>query len=80
MLASLPDVRGRDAATDQAKEAVRAGLTNVGVLNSGEYSSLHPGYYVVFSGIYDSRSAAENAQQKAESKGYEDAYAAEVAR
>jgi hypothetical protein len=32
----------------------------VGVIDSGEFSSLHPGYYVVFSGIYaDQRDALD---------------------
>ena len=33
-------------------------LPEVGVIDSGEFSSLHPGYYVVFSGIYADQRAA----------------------
>ena len=33
-------------------------LPEVGVIDSGEFSSLHPGYYVVFSGIYPDQRAA----------------------
>ena len=80
VLASLPDVRGRAAARAKATQAAKAGLTQVGVLDSDEYSSLHPGYYVVFAGIYDTRDQAENAQDAAASRGFDDAYAAEVAR
>ena len=35
-----------------ASSAARSGLPQVGVLDSSDFSSLHPGYYVVFSGIY----------------------------
>ena len=45
-----------------ARSASRAGLPQVGVLDSSRYSSLHPGYSVVFSGIYDSRDQADRAQ------------------
>ena len=80
VLASLPDVDGRAAATSKAKAASKAGLREVGVLDSDEYASLHPGYYVVFSGIYSTRSEAERAIEGARSSGYADAYAAEVAQ
>ena len=33
-------------------------IPEVGVIDSGEFSSLHPGYYVVFSGIYDDQRSA----------------------
>ena len=35
--------------------------TSVGVLHSDDFSSLRPGYWVVFSGQYDSQSAARDA-------------------
>ena len=41
-----------------AQEALRSGLPEVGVLDSGEFASLHPGYYVVFSGIYEDQRGA----------------------
>ena len=60
VIASLPTTGGRAQAVRKAQEALRSDLPEVGVLDSGEYSSLHPGYYVVFSGIYpDQRAALE---------------------
>ncbi|MGH3104804.1 MAG: hypothetical protein ACRDN6_11990 [Gaiellaceae bacterium] len=79
VLASVP-TGGRPAATRKAKEASDAGLQRVGILNSSRYPSLHPGYLVVFSGVYASRAEAERAIETARASGYNDAYAAEVAR
>jgi eukaryotic-like serine/threonine-protein kinase len=55
VIASLPASAGRAQALRKAREALRNGLQEVGVLDSGEFSSLHPGYYVVFSGIYENQ-------------------------
>jgi len=79
VLASVPD-GGQTAATRKAKDASAAGLPEVGVLSSSEYSSLHPGYLVVFTGVYATRDEAEAAIENARAKGYNDAYAAQVAR
>jgi hypothetical protein len=57
-LASLPQTRGRAAAVTRARTARSKGLTQVGVLDSSRYASLHPGYWVVFSGIYASEAEA----------------------
>jgi hypothetical protein len=54
VLASVPQSSGRAGAVSVARKALSAGLTDVGVINSDEFSSLHPGYFVVFSGIYNS--------------------------
>jgi hypothetical protein len=78
VLASLPTSAGRPAAVTKASEALRAGVPDVGVLDSSKYSSLHPGYYVVFSGIYPSIGDAQDAVSKAAEAGYENAYARRV--
>jgi hypothetical protein len=78
VLESPPAAQGRAAATTKAREASQAGLTEVGVLRSDEYSSLHPGYLVVFSGIYDSRAQAEQGASQARNRGYDGAYAREI--
>lgn len=78
VLASLPTSAGRPAAVTKAREALRAGLPEVGVLDSSKYSSLHPGYYVVFSGIHSSIGEAQDAVSKASQSGYENAYARRV--
>ncbi|MDX6399154.1 MAG: hypothetical protein QOJ43_2562, partial [Gaiellaceae bacterium] len=67
VLVSLPQANGRDAAAAKAAEARRGGLRRVGVLNSSKYASLHPGYYVVFTGIFDSEPEAASALQRARS-------------
>jgi hypothetical protein len=79
VIASIP-ARGTGLAdaTAKAKEARTRGL-NAGVLESGTFASLHPGYYVVFAGIYGSLEEAQRAARAATSK-YPNAYAREVAR
>jgi cell division septation protein DedD len=78
VIASIPARgSGLSDATAKAKEARRRGL-RAGVLESGKFASLHPGYYVVFAGIYGSLEEAERAARAATSK-YPNAYAREVA-
>jgi len=57
-LASLPQTGGRPAALARARAARAKGLTAVGLLDSSRYASLHPGYWMVFSGIYASEAEA----------------------
>jgi len=65
VLLSLPQANGRDAAAAQAKKARDGGLRRVGILDSSRYASLHPGYYVVFQGVYDDEAEASSALQRA---------------
>lgn len=46
-------------AEDWAARAREAGFTNVRILNSSDYGSLHPGYWCAYLGPYSSESAAE---------------------
>ena len=71
----MPTSSGRAQAVRLAKAALHAGLKDVGVLDSSRYSSLHPGYYVVFSGIFKSQAAAQDTLSTARSNGYPSAYA-----
>jgi hypothetical protein len=80
VLESIPSSGGRTLALERARAASRAGLPQVGVLDSRRYSSLHPGYYVVFSGIYSSRPQADRARAAALAKGFGAAYAREITR
>src|SRR5713226_2088638 len=81
VLESIPaSPNGRALALDRARAASKAGLPQVGVLDSSRYSSLHPGYYVVFSGIYDSRGQADRAQAAANAKGFSAAYVRQITR
>ena len=58
VVVSVPKIDGRDAAVARAEQALRRGLDRVGVLDSSRYASLHPGYWVVFAGIYPSQPEA----------------------
>ena len=60
-VASLPQTGGRAPALARARTARAKGLTAVGVLDSSRYASLHPGYWIVFSGIYASEAEATSA-------------------
>jgi hypothetical protein len=80
VLESIPASSGKSFALERARSASRAGLPQVGVIDSGQYSSLHPGYYVVFSGIYASKSQADSAAQAAGGKGFTSAYSRQITR
>jgi hypothetical protein len=80
VLESIPTSSGRGLALARARAASRAGLPQVGVLDSGRYSSLHPGYFVVFSGIYGSQAQADAAQSAAAAKGFRLAYSRQITR
>jgi hypothetical protein len=75
VLNSVPTSGGKAQAARLAKAALKAGLTSVGVLDSSRYSSLHPGYYVVFSGVFNSLAEAQPTLATARSSGYPTAYA-----
>ena len=65
VLLSLPQANGRSAAAGKATEARTGGLRRVGILNSSRYASLHPGYYVVFTGVFETEAEAASALQRA---------------
>jgi hypothetical protein len=65
VLLSLPQANGRAAAAAKAAEARRGGLRRVGILDSSRYASLHPDYYVVFTGVFDSEVEAASALPRA---------------
>lgn len=67
VLLSLPKANGLAAAEQKAKEARQGGLRRVGILDSSRYASLHPGYYVVFQGVYTDEPEASSALQRARS-------------
>jgi hypothetical protein len=50
------------------------------VLVSSQYSSLHPGYFVIFSGIYATPAEASTGLAAAHAKGFPDAYQTRVTR
>jgi hypothetical protein len=80
VLESIPASSGRAAAVARARQAKQRGVKDVGVLVSSQYSSLHPGYFVVFSGIYASQAQASAALPAVHGRGYPDAYQTRVTR
>jgi len=79
VIESLPSGGGGQAAAlRKARAAAAAGLPQVGVLDSGRFSSLHPGYAVVFSGVYTTFAKAQNAADAAAAKGFRSAYARQI--
>lgn len=65
VLGSLPQTGGRPAALARTRAARAKGLPQVGILDSSRYASLHPGYWVVFSGVYASEAEATSALEAA---------------
>ena len=78
VLKSVPTGNGRSQAEAAADKARTNGLSQVGILNSSDFSSLNPGYYVTFTGIYDTESQASAALPNARSKGFPTAYVRDV--
>jgi hypothetical protein len=74
VLDSVPSSNGKAGPLAQARQARELGLKDVGVLDSAQFSSLHPGYYVVFVGIYDTQAEAQSAIIDAHQKGYRGPY------
>jgi hypothetical protein len=65
LLGSFPQTGGRTEANATARRARARGLRQVGILDSSQYASLHPGYWVVFSGVYGSEAEATSALERA---------------
>jgi len=78
VLASLPTANGRAFALAQARAAEHSGLQDVGIIDSSQYASLHPGYYVLFSGVYTSFDDANTAATTAQSRGFRRAYSRRI--
>jgi hypothetical protein len=74
VLKSVPKSEGRSQADAAAQRARSNGLTQVGVLDSSQYSSLNPGYWVTFTGVYDTQMQAQSGLSNARTKGFPTAY------
>lgn len=68
-----------ESITAKKTQAEAKGFSNAGVLNSDDYFTLNPGYWVLFLGAYDTKSEAQAAQAEARAAGYSDAYVRRVA-
>jgi hypothetical protein len=64
-LASLPQTEGRRAALVRVRKARKRGLSPVGIIDSSQYASLHPGYWLVFTGVFSTEAEATSALQPA---------------
>jgi hypothetical protein len=80
VLESLPASNGRAFALAQARAALRSGVPSVGILDSSQFSSLHTGYYVLFSGVYRSFDDASTAATGVQSHGFPRAYPRRITR
>jgi hypothetical protein len=80
VLVSYPTQGGRKTALATATRAAKARLPEVGVLDSGRFASLHPGYFVVFAGIYGSKGRADAALRTARASGFAGAYSRQITR
>jgi hypothetical protein len=80
VLASVPKDNGRATAVEVAKRALSQGLPSVGILDSKDFAGLHPGYFVVFSGVYSSDAEASRHLSAATAAGFSAAYARQVTR
>lgn len=79
VLTEAPAPHGRKGALAFARQAARDGLPQVGVLDSSAFGTLHPGYYVVFSGVYGAGGDAQAALETARARGFGGAYVTRVA-
>ena len=57
----LASTTSESSADSKAENFISDGISGVGVLKSDDFSSLKPGYWVVFSGEYDSQAQARDA-------------------
>jgi len=78
VLISYPSAEGPERPRATARRAANAGLPEVGVLDSSKFASLHPGYAVVFSGVYSSRADAEAALTSVRASGFGGGYVREI--
>lgn len=77
---ALASDRTEDDAHRAAAQAVGHGLPAVGALWSSEYSSLRPGYWFIFSGVYRSEAEAQEHVRAATAAGFRGAYPRWVAK
>jgi hypothetical protein len=80
VLVSYPKANGRPSALSTATKAAKARLPQVGILDSGGFASLQPGYFVVFTGIYGSKNDADAAVATTRQAGFGGAYSRQIAR
>jgi hypothetical protein len=73
----LVSTKRKAQAKAKAREAKSSGIP-AGILNSSDYSSLNPGYWVVFAGQYKTVGAARSKAGDYQSQGFPQAYPRQV--
>jgi hypothetical protein len=74
ILASIPTAQGQAAASSFAAEARKAGFGAVSVLNSSNRKPLRGGYWVVYSGPYNTLGQVATAADTVHASGFKTAY------
>jgi len=80
VLVSYPKTNGLPSARATAARAAKANLSRVGILDSSGFASLQPGYFVVFTGIYGSKTEADGSVSTARQAGFSGAYSRQISR
>lgn len=78
ILESVPASEGKAVAEQKAEAAKNKGLSEVGVLDSDNFQGLTPNLWVVFSGVKNTQSAAQQNVSAAKSAGYSGAYVRQI--
>jgi SPOR domain len=74
ILASIPSAQGRSAADAFAKKAATRGVGKVSILNSSTARPLRGGYWVVYTGPFQTLTAVTNDASHLHASGYGSAY------
>lgn len=74
ILASIPTAQGADAANSFAAQARKAGVGTVSVLNSSHSKPLRGGYWVVYTGPYNTLAEVSTAADTIHGSGFKSAY------
>ncbi len=78
ILESVPASEGKAVAEQKAEAAKGKGLSEVGVLDSDNFQGLTANLWVVFSGVKNTQSAAQQNVTAAKSAGYSGAYVRQI--
>jgi hypothetical protein len=79
VLASISLGDGRDVAARAAASAQARGITDVGVVDSSDYSTLRTGFYAVYAGPYPTLDRLLSALERIRGQGYPSAYSRRLA-
>ncbi|MGZ4415935.1 MAG: SPOR domain-containing protein [Gaiellaceae bacterium] len=78
ILASIPTAQGQSSANSFAAQARKAGIDNISILNSSNRKPLRGGYWVVYTGPYDTLAQVSTAAGSVHGAGFGTAYIREL--